>query len=55
MNIGHASEQTGVSQRMIRHYEGIGLIPRLYARIRVTLITTRGIFTPCGAFAALAT
>lgn len=28
MNIGQASKRTGVSQRMIRHYEGIGLIPK---------------------------
>ncbi len=27
MNIGEASKQTGVSERMIRHYEKIGLIP----------------------------
>jgi MerR family transcriptional regulator, copper efflux regulator len=27
MNIGQASHDTGVSQRMIRHYEKIGLIP----------------------------
>ena len=27
MNIGAASKKTGVSQRMIRHYEEIGLIP----------------------------
>ncbi|MGE4305827.1 MAG: Cu(I)-responsive transcriptional regulator [Novosphingobium sp.] len=27
MNIGQASKSTGVSQRMIRHYEGIGLMP----------------------------
>ena len=27
MNIGQASEASGVLQRMIRHYEKIGLIP----------------------------
>jgi Cu(I)-responsive transcriptional regulator len=27
MNIGQASKTSGVSQRMIRHYEKIGLIP----------------------------
>ena len=27
MKIGQASRQSGVSQRMIRHYEAIGLIP----------------------------
>lgn len=27
MNIGQASKSSGVSQRMIRHYEAIGLIP----------------------------
>lgn len=32
MNIGHASKQSGVSQRMIRHYEAIGLIPKAARR-----------------------
>src|SRR6478752_8529907 len=27
MNIGQASEASGISQRMIRHYEKIGLVP----------------------------
>lgn len=27
MNIGQVSKTTGVSQRMIRHYESIGLMP----------------------------
>ena len=27
MNIGQVSKATGVSPRMIRHYEGIGLMP----------------------------
>ena len=28
MNSGEVSKATGVSQRMIRHYESIGLMPR---------------------------
>ena len=32
MNIGHASKRSGVSQRMIRHYETIGLIPKAARR-----------------------
>lgn len=32
MNIGQASKQSGVSQRMIRHYEAIGLIPKAVRR-----------------------
>lgn len=32
MNIGQASKLSGVSQRMIRHYEGIGLIPKAARR-----------------------
>ncbi len=32
MNIGMASKATGVSQRMIRHYEAIGLIPKAARR-----------------------
>lgn len=32
MHIGQASNQSGVSQRMIRHYETIGLIPKAARR-----------------------
>ena len=32
MNIGQASKQSGVSQRMIRHYEAIGLTPKAARR-----------------------
>lgn len=32
MNIGQASKQSGVSQRMIRHYEATGLIPKAARR-----------------------
>lgn len=32
MNIGQASKSSGVSQRMIRHYEAIGLIPKAARR-----------------------
>ena len=32
MNIGQASKRSGVSQRMIRHYETIGLIPKAARR-----------------------
>lgn len=32
MNIGQAAAAAGVSQRMIRHYEAIGLIPRAARR-----------------------
>lgn len=32
MHIGQASKQSGVSQRMIRHYETIGLIPKAARR-----------------------
>ena len=32
MNIGQTSKRTGISQRMIRHYESIGLIPKAARR-----------------------
>ena len=37
MNIGQASKASGVSERMIRHYEKIGLVPRALRRIRPDL------------------
>jgi MerR family transcriptional regulator, copper efflux regulator len=32
MNIGEVSSRSGVSQRMIRHYEKVGLVPRAARR-----------------------
>ena len=32
MKIGAASKQSGVSQRMIRHYEALGLVPKAARR-----------------------
>ena len=32
MNIGEVSSRSGVSQRMIRHYEKVGLVPRAVRR-----------------------
>jgi len=32
MNIGQASRQSGISQRMIRHYEATGLVPKAARR-----------------------
>ncbi|MEO7116158.1 MAG: MerR family transcriptional regulator, partial [Caldimonas sp.] len=29
MNIGQAAERSGVSSKMVRHYESLGLLPRI--------------------------
>ena len=53
MNIGQASVQSGVSQRMIRHYEAIGLIPQSgEARLAAIATMMNGTFTRCVSFDA---
>jgi len=41
MNIGQVAEATDVSQRMIRHYEKIGLIPAAPRAATARSATTR--------------
>jgi DNA-binding transcriptional MerR regulator len=40
MNIGAASNASDVSQRMIRHYEKIGLVPATARRGAIAIIAT---------------
>lgn len=43
MSVGRASKASGVSRRMIRHYVGIGLIPKGFAsRLRLPRLRRSG-------------
>ena len=54
MNIGHAAKATGLSSKMIRHYEVIGLLKNATRMAQDTVSITITTCTCCASSSALA-